>query len=251
MGRKQVSAEILEIICKYEDVNIVGVLTDCHLKQSPTKKIADKLGLKTYTFESALSEMNSGNLVFDLGLSVLYWRKLKGKFLSLPSLGIVNFHPAILPEYKGTCGYNLAILEGLSEWGVSAHYVDENIDTGEIIEVTKFSIDPENETALSLERKSVKILKKMVVGIFDRCIGSKNLLKTSSNTGGRYVSRLEMNSMKKIKDGDNIPRKIRAFWFPPYDGAYIEIDGEKYTLVNNKILKQLSREGVICYPCDL
>lgn len=34
--------------------------------------------------------------------------------------------------------------------------------------------------------------------------------------------------------------KIRAFWFPPYTGAYMEINGEKYTLINDYILKTLA-----------
>ena len=53
----------------------------------------------------------------------------------------------------------------------------------------------------------------------------------------------EMNAMKKLEiselSQEDIDLKIRAFWFPPYDGAFIEVNGKKYTLVNNDILKQL------------
>ena len=42
--------------------------------------------------------------------------------------------------------------------------------------------------------------------------------------------------MKQIRDGDNIEKKIRAFWFPPYDGAYVKINGQKYTLINRQLL---------------
>jgi len=243
MGRKQVSADLLEVLNEFKGVQIVGVLTDSHLEGSPTKEVAMELGLKVYTFESALSEMKLGSLVFDLGLSVLYWRKLKDEFLTVPSKGVINFHPALLPEYKGTGGYNLAILEKLSEWGVSAHYVDESIDTGDIIKVNKFPINTESETVVSLEKKSMDVLRKMVLEVFKDAISATDILKTTPNVGGRYVSRLEMESMKKIIDGDDIPRKIRAFWFPPYDGAYIEVGGEKFTLVNRHILESLAPSG--------
>lgn len=243
MGRKITSAKLLKKIHQNESVEIVGVLTDCHLKGSPTKAVADELGLKTYTFESALIELKSGKLNYDLGLSILYWRKLKEEFLTVPSKGIINFHPALLPDYKGTGGYNLAILEGLSEWGVSAHYVDTEIDTGEIIKVNKFSIDKDKETAVSLEKASIRVLEDMVIDVFEDAINSAGFLKTTANTGGRYVSRLEMESMKKIVEGDDISRKIRAFWFPPYDGAYLDISGEKFTLVNRVILKSIAPSG--------
>ncbi len=243
MGRKEVSANLLKKINSHEEVEVVGVLTDSHLEGSPTKKVADELGLRTYVFDEALSELKAGRLNFDLGLSVLYWRKLKEEFLTVPSKGVINFHPALLPEYKGTGGYNLAILDGLSEWGVSAHYVDASIDTGDIIKVNKFGIDEERETVVSLEQTSMDVLESMVIEIFEKAISSDSILESKSNIGGRYVSRTEMESMKKIIDGDDVSRKVRAFWFPPYDGAYVEVGGEKFTLVNRQILEGLAPSG--------
>ena len=152
MGRKQVSANLLRFLTKQDHIEIVGVLTDSHLQGSPTTAAAQELGLPLYTFDTALEAMLEGRLKYDLGLSVLYWRKLRDEFLSIPILGTINFHPALLPEYKGTGGYNLALMDELNEWGNTAHYVDASIDTGEIIEVDRFPIDAETETAHSLER---------------------------------------------------------------------------------------------------
>jgi methionyl-tRNA formyltransferase len=53
-----------------------------------------------------------------------------------------------------------------------------------------------------------------------------------------------MKSMKKIDlEKDDINLKIRAFWFPPYDGAYINVKGTRYTLINDFILNQLAENG--------
>ena len=49
-----------------------------------------------------------------------------------------------------------------------------------------------------------------------------------------------MEAMKEIKDGDDVSRKVRAFWFPPYDGAFVKINDKKFTLVDNFILSTLS-----------
>ena len=46
--------------------------------------------------------------------------------------------------------------------------------------------------------------------------------------------------MKANPRGDNIEKKIRAFWFPPYDGAYVEINGQKYTLINRQLLEEIA-----------
>ncbi len=240
MGRKPVAVNLLKFIHDLDNVQIVGVLTDNHLEGSVTTKVANDLGLQIYTFNQALQAMRQGALSFDLGISMLYWRKLKDEFISLPRLGVINFHPAILPEYKGTAGYNLAILEGRLDWGVSAHYVDEEIDTGDIIEVKTFPIDYDKETVVTLEKKSVKVLEELAQKIIFKVVSLNGKLPARSNEGGRYISREEMERMKEIREGDDIERKIRAFWFPPYGGAYFPTLGKDYTLVSHFILDSLA-----------
>lgn len=240
MGRKKVSAGLLEFLSSQSGIEIVGVLTDSHLQGSPTTAAAKRLGLPLYTFDTALEAMREGRLKYDLGLSVLYWRKLRDEFLTVPPRGTINFHPAILPEYKGTGGYNLAIMDGLSEWGISAHYIDDSIDTGDLIEVVRFAMDPDTATAQSLERESMQVLDGFAKRLIMQAVESEAKLPTFPNIGGEYTSRAEMEAMKEIRPGDDVGRKIRAFWFPPYDGAYVEIDGQKYTLVDRRILEEVA-----------
>ncbi len=240
MGRKKVAAKCLDFLAHREDVEIVGVLTDNHLAASPTTDVAKKYGYKIFDFDTALKAIEDESLIFDLGLSMLYWRKLKGGFLTVPKNGVINFHPAPLPKYKGTAGYNLAILDGLKKWAVTAHYIDESIDTGKIIDTNYFDIDYDNETAQSLERTSQDFLSAQFNRVVERALNQEGLLPAIDNEGGRYVSRLEMESMKEVKPTDDVSRKIRAFWFPPYDGAYIMVNGVKCTLIDRKILDGLS-----------
>lgn len=244
MGRKPVAERALHWLLNSNDVEIVGVLTDSHLENSACTLVAQEKNLPLYDYETASKLINNRELEFDLGLSVLYWHKLKDGFIHAPRLKTINFHPAPLPEYKGTAGYNMAILDGLSEWGVTAHYVDEEIDTGEIIEVLSFPICPDTETAKSIEKTSQDRLYQLFTSVVSRVLSTKGALKSTPNIGGRYISRAQMEAMKEIKVGDDIPRKIRAFWFPPYDGAYVKINGKKYTLVDECILNSLSGANV-------
>jgi len=238
-GRKSVGADALAYLSTLHNVEVVGVLTDNHLSVSPTYVEATRQGLTVFSFDEAREAIHKGNLSYDLGLSMLYWRKLGIEFIEEPILGTINFHPAPLPEYKGTGGYNLAILEGLSEWAVSAHYVDDKIDTGDIISVNRFPIDSERETVVSLERTCRDKLLYTFKTVVNRVL-TEGKLQCFPNVGGHYTSRAQMEAMKEIRPGDDIERKIRAFWFPPYDGAYITMGGKKYTLVCEQILQQLA-----------
>ncbi len=241
MGRKQSSAEMLEWTLK-SGHEVVGVLTDNHLVGSPTTEIANKFGIPIYTLEQVYGLIDFHGIEIDLAISVVYWRKIKEPLISFPKFGTINLHPAPLPEYKGTAGYNLAILENLDKWAITSHYVTDDIDEGPIIDKFEFSIDPIEETVVTLEEKSQEFIKALYKKTI-REVSLKGLLNSIENKGGRYVSREEMEAMKKISKNDDIDRKIRAFWFPPYTGAYIEFNGRKYTLINDKILKTLVTGG--------
>lgn len=241
MGRKPVAARCLERLLMREDIEVVAVLTDSHLAVSPTSEVARAHGLPLLTFEEALKACEDESLKFDLGISILYWRRLKGALLATPARGIVNFHPAPLPDYKGVGGYNLAILDSLEEWACSAHYVDEGIDTGEIIAIDRFPMDKDVETAKSLEAKSQESLFKLFVSVFDDLAGSEARLPTTPNEGGRHLNRKELEELKKVDfEKDDVAKKARAFWFPPYDGAFVEINGQRFTLVDRSILESLA-----------
>lgn len=242
MGRKPAGAAALEWTLG-QGHEVVGVLTDSHLEGSATAAVAERHGVPLFTYETASEALRAGEMTFDLGVSFVYWRILKSDLLMHPPLGIINFHPAPLPEYKGTGGYNLAILNALDTWAVTAHYMDAGIDTGGIIEVAEFAIDRDRETARTLEATSMAKLLELYRRTVAR-VTCEQRLATRPNVGGRYVSRSEMEAMKQIVPGDDVDRKIRAFWFPPYRGAWIEVEGRPFTLVNEAILESLAGEGV-------
>lgn len=241
MGRKPVAARCLSHILARNDIEVVGVLTDSHLSVSPTTEIAKANDIPLLQLEEAQKAWEGGRLTFDLGLSMLYWRKLGGPLLSAASRGIVNFHPAPLPAFKGVGGYNLAILNGLKEWACTAHYMDEGIDTGDIIRLWPVPMDPDTDTALTLEARAQEALFLLFRETFDRLAAQDTRLSTTPNLGGRYLNRQELEELKRIDpETDNIARKARAFWFPPYDGAFIEIAGERFTLADRSILDGLA-----------
>ena len=153
MGRKIYGAEALEWSIQ-NNWDVVAVVTDDHQDSSPTAEMARKYNLNLLDYDGLMDSIEENKLEFDLAVSYVYWKILKKPLIEIPSLGIINFHPAPLPELKGTGGFNVAILENHDSFGVTAHYLDEGIDTGPVIEVDRFTIDAKSETAQSLERKS-------------------------------------------------------------------------------------------------
>ena len=244
MGRKKQAAELLKWTVD-QNIEEVAVCTDNQFDNSPTTKMANELNIPVISMEEA--EEYSDNHEIDLVVSYLYWRKIRKPLIENPKYGCINFHPAILPNWKGCGGYNIAILYKLDKWGVTAHYVNEDIDTGPIIKVNRFDFDYKTATAKSLEKVTqeelINLYKEIVLQVKEK--GKLEVLNID-NSKGTYISRKQMNQMKIITEDDlnseDLDIKIRAFWFPPYEGAYIERNGRKYTLVDKEILNSLVDE---------
>ena len=176
----------------------------------------------------------------DLVVSFLFWNRIREPLISLGRLGCINLHPAPLPDLRGVGGYNVALLEGREQWGVSCHFVDEEIDTGDLVEVDHFPIDPGHETALSLDLLTQERLLELFRRVMERALAGE-VLPREPQGQGRYVSRAELDELRMVRPGDDLERKLRAFWYPPWPGAVIQLEGRRLTLVDDRLLGELAR----------
>ena len=175
----------------------------------------------------------------DLVISFLFWRRIREPLISLGRLGCLNFHPAPLPDVRGLGGYNLAVLEGMTEWGVSCHYVDEDFDTGDLVRVDRFPIDPDTATALSVDVESQERLLDLFRNVLGMALSGEELPRSPQGEG-RYFSGAELEELRRIRPGDDVSRKLRAFWYPPWPGATVELEGRELTLVDGALLAELA-----------
>ena len=224
-----------------EVVAVVAPPPDPSVHESQRVDLAARMhGLRLATDEELYSEIEDGRLAdVDLVLSFLFWKLIRPPLIALPRVGCLNFHPAPLPDFRGVGGYNVAILEGLDEWGVSAHFVSEEFDTGDVVEVERFAIDPDAETAFSLDLKSQGRLLGLFERTIDRALGGGELPRTPQGEG-RYVTRAEFEELRRVRAGDDVERKLRAFWYPPYPGATVEVEGRTLTLVDEPRLREVA-----------
>ena len=236
---------------KIEVVKVVGPIDDqVVLSQKKLVDVAQQMGIPTATDDQLYKILDSKKgsefdqlQNIDLVISFLFWKKIKKPLINLPKIGCINFHSAPLPDFRGVNGYSFAIYENLSYWGVSAHLVDESFDTGNIIKVSKFDIDPKLETAFSLEQKSLAKLLELFEEVMEKVL-KDGTFKTYPQGKGQYFSKEDFEKLRKIHPEDSlekIERKIRAFWYPPYGGAYLEIQGKEFTLINEKLLEDIKK----------
>jgi methionyl-tRNA formyltransferase len=175
----------------------------------------------------------------DVVISFLFWKLIREPLVSLGRIGCLNFHPAPLPDLRGVGGYNVAILEGMREWGVSCHFVDEDFDTGDLVEVERFPMDADSATAFALDLESQDRLLGLFQRVMAKAIAGEELPRTPQGAG-RYVDRDEFERLRRVQPGDDLDRKLRAFWYPPHPGAVVELDGRDLTLVDESLLAELA-----------
>ncbi len=99
---------------------------------------------------------------------VVAFRMLPEAVWSLPSIGTVNLHASLLPQYRGAAPINHAIMNGETETGVTTFFIDEKIDTGSILLREKVQIFPfENAGDLHdrLMRNGARLVIRTLAGL--------------------------------------------------------------------------------------
>ena len=249
---KEICSKGLEYLVK-RGFTIARVVIPENFQGGSLEKTAKKLGLLTTGSKELDKEISEGTLKpVDYVISLLYWKRMKMPLLQLATKGTINFHPAPLPEYRGAKGYNIAIYEQEKEYGVSAHWVDnEELDSGDIIKVNKFPIN-EDDTAFSLEQRTQVEMFELFKNVMEKIRMREQLprIRNVSLNGHPYLSKEQLEYLKEVKleeieyahDTIELERKCKAFWYPPYTGAYINIKGKKFTLVPTELLSKEIRE---------
>ncbi|CUU01575.1 methionyl-tRNA formyltransferase [Candidatus Kryptobacter tengchongensis] len=128
------------------------------LTPPPVKIFAIENGLRVIQPENLKDERfieEIKNVSPDL-IVVVAFRILPREVFTIPPLGTVNVHASLLPRYRGAAPINWAIINGETETGVTTFFINEKVDTGDVILQKKIPIDPD-ETAGDLYDKLAKL----------------------------------------------------------------------------------------------
>ncbi|SEC94294.1 methionyl-tRNA formyltransferase [Tenacibaculum sp. MAR_2009_124] len=185
MGTPDFAVTILKHLVD-NDYNVVGVITAVDkpagrgrkLNESAVKKYAlsenlpllQPKNLKSEEFQEELKKWNANLQI------VVAFRMLPRSVWAMPEYGTFNLHASLLPEYRGAAPINWAIINGETKTGVTTFFIDDKIDTGEIILQKETSIG-ENETVGELHDKLMHLGAELVKETVD-LISQDNVVTT-------------------------------------------------------------------------
>jgi len=187
-------------------------------------KIAQGCGIPVFCPTSVNSDASLaaiGKFGADLHVSMSYDQILREKILSLPPRGTLNCHAGALPFYRGRNPLTWAIINGEDEFGVTVHWVDLGIDTGDIVLQIKMPIQPSDTYATLLASAEELCASALVRAISDVYEGTdQRIVQTTIDPVGTYCCRRREGDeeIDWTSGTASIERFVRAL-VPPGPGA--------------------------------
>ena len=231
MGGHELGAKTLEHLIN-NNINVVGVVVSKNDNDwyRGVDEIAYKFNLNLYE-EKNINDQNFLNKIKSLNLDLIvcvnFDQILKKDIINLPTIGCINTHASLLPKYRGRAPLNWAMINGEKYSGVTVHFIDEGIDTGDIILQEKIKID-EDDYICDLLNKVKNIYPKIVLNAI-RALESNNInLIKPDLSKGFYVNKRtqddgEIDFSKPSKDILNFIKAISK----PYPGAFLYNNNKK------------------------
>ncbi|BAK79702.1 methionyl-tRNA formyltransferase [Candidatus Arthromitus sp. SFB-mouse-Yit] len=151
MGTPEFAVDTLEMLI--HNHNVLAVVTQpdkpqgrgYKLKSSPVKEVALKYSIDVYQPDKVKDNdefINKiRNMDLDLIIVVAYGKILPSDILNIPKFGCINSHASLLPRHRGAAPINFAIISGDNKSGITTMFMDEGLDTGDIIEKYEVEIE--------------------------------------------------------------------------------------------------------------
>ena len=210
------------------------------LKPSPVKEFAVGKGLEVLQPEKVRNNIEFIDKIKSLNPDVIcvvaYGKILPKEILNIPKLGCINVHGSLLPKYRGAAPIQWAVLNGDKETGITTMYMDEGMDTGDMILKEKVEIG-EDETTGELWEKLSKVGGKLLVKTLKE-IENKTAPREKQGSDFSLAPMLD-KKMAKIdwenKTAKEIKNLVRGL--NPIMGAYTYLNGKKIKFWRVDIVK--------------
>ncbi|MEG2922983.1 MAG: methionyl-tRNA formyltransferase [Oscillospiraceae bacterium] len=245
MGTPQIAAESLSTLISAGH-DICGVFTREDKPQGrkqimtapPVKQVAITHNIPVFqpkNLRDAEIHTQIKALEPQLIVVVAYGRILPPEVLYIPQYGCINLHVSLLPKYRGSAPVQWAVINGEKETGVSIMYLNEGVDTGDIIKVSPLIIG-ENETSGELfERISQEGASTLVSAICEIANGTvRRIPQDNSKATLAPLITKEMALFTFDASADTLHNLIRGM--NPWPMAYFMHDGKKIKVVKSAVL---------------
>lgn len=209
-----------------------------HITYSPVKEFALKnkitvynpVSLKDPEFISALKELKP-----DL-FAVVAFRILPKEVYSIPVKGSFNLHGSLLPKYRGAAPIQWALINGDKQTGVTTFFLEDKIDTGNIILQENLPINDEDDFG-SLHDKMMMLGSEVVlktITLIDSGIYSLTKQNDSISSPAHKITK-EICVIDWNKSALEIHNLVRGL--SPYPGAYFNHNGKSYKVYKTKTVE--------------
>lgn len=244
MGTPEFAIPVLKTLLKLSDVVCVVTKPDALvgrkkvLTPSPIKKLAIKENIPVLT-PVKLKEEYQSILDYEPELIVTcaYGKIVPKVILDYPKYGCINIHASILPKYRGSAPMQWAIANGEKETGITLMYMDEKMDTGDIIDIEKIPILDDDDLGSIHDKMSLlgsSILEKNFSNIINNNISRVKQDDTKATLAPMITREMELLDFNDY--GKNIINKIRAF--SPYPLTRTMINNEEVKIVKAKFIRK-------------
>ncbi len=224
MGTPEFSVKPLEELINIVDVRLVVTKPDTKvgrgsiLTKSPVKELALKHNIKVLEptkISDVYNEIN--NIKPDLIITCAYGNIVPKNILDIPSKGSINLHASILPKYRGADPITYALLNGDTKTGITLMYMDEGMDTGDIISHHYLGIDNDDNYKTLYDKLSnlaKTSIKEKLLDIYNENVTRiKQVDKDATYT--KKITR-EDEYINFNDTSINIHNKVRALYPSPY-----------------------------------
>ena len=206
---------------------------------SPVKELALQKGLsilqpgkvKDVSLQEKLKDFG-----IDLFVVAAYGQILPKALLNLPKYGAINIHASLLPKYRGSAPIAWAILNGEKKTGITTMFMDEGMDTGDILLQSEIPIR-DDETTETLQDRLASLGAQLLSETLEKMKKREIHPTPQDHSKATYAPMLkkEDGQIDWTKGAEEIDRQVRAFH--PWPGAYAKWQGQILKIYKGEVRK--------------
>ena len=233
MGTAELACPCLEAVARVPGHEVVAVITqpdrpkgrDLKATPPPVKVAAERLGLPLQQplkirEAAAIDALRATQP--DVIIVVAYGQILPKSVLEIPRLGCINVHTSLLPRWRGAAPIQYAILHGDHETGVTTMYMDEHMDTGDII-LQRAQLIHADDTSATLHDRLAKLGADLLVETVGLIADDKAPRAKQDETRVTHAKKItkEDGRINWAHSAVEIERQVRAF--NPWPGTHTRL----------------------------
>src|SRR5438874_4021716 len=171
----------------------------------------------------------------DVIVVIAYGQILPRDVLEIPKIACLNLHASLLPRWRGAAPIQAALAGGDPETGITVMYMDEGLDTGDILLQRRIDIRS-NDTGGSLHERLAQIAPDALLHSLRLFVEGSAPRIPQDNSLASYARKLkrEEGKIDWSEPADAIERKIRAF--NPWPGASMKIERQTLKIFSASIV---------------